>query len=446
MSWLLTLRRGVATKAVLTVALVVCFPLSAQAAEWSAEPSVTMGETYNDNIHLTTVPHNAVRATRFSPSMKLSGKLETLEISGSAGVTVNRYSGEKGLDTTDRVFNLSSLYNTERDNFGLTISHMLDSTLASELAQTGYVSSRKQRRYNTLSPSWTRALTERLKFTADYQYADAKYETDPNLTDYTDQQVRGILEYMWSEQDQLFLVVSSDKVRYASTAGRRSAIPVPFPYNLIYGVNYLYGGQFSLTDRDTKTKNIMVGMSRNFSESLSGTLKIGRRSTVSSSVTTCNGINDSCTWRDNPDGADPLITLRQATSSSGSTFEASVNKQFETLKIGGQASRELNASGSGLVETSNVGISMSDRLSETLSGTLNVSVYSTKYQGDVPTNNDSRYLLIAPGLSWRMSEWWLMDAGYNYARQKYVNSLSAATANSIYVNFTYNWPKISVSR
>jgi hypothetical protein len=442
MSWLLTLRKDVATKAVLTAALVACFSFPAHAAEWSAEPSVTMGERYDDNIHITTAPHNAVWSTRVSPSMKLSGKLEMFEISGSAGVTVNRYSGEKGLDTTDQVFNLSSLYNTELDSLGLTVSHTLDSTLASELAQTGYVSSRKQRRFNSLSPSWTRALTERLKFTADYQYSDAKYESDPNLTDYTYQQVRGILEYMWSERDQLFLVVSSDKVGYASASG---AVPVGIGFGRL-GLQLVGGGQYSLTDRDTKTKNVMVGMSRNFSESLSGTLKIGRRSTVSTSVTTCNGISDSCTFYANAMITDPVITLRQATRSSGSTLEASVNKQFETLTIGGQASRELNASGSGLVETSNVGILMSDKLSETLSGTLNVSVYSTKYQGDVPTNNDSRYLSIAPGLSWRMSEWWLMDAGYNHTRQKFVNSLSAATANSIYVNFTYNWPKISVSR
>ena len=60
MNWLLTLRKAATVKAALTAALAGCIPFSVLAAEWSAEPSVSLREEYNDNIHLTTSPHNSV--------------------------------------------------------------------------------------------------------------------------------------------------------------------------------------------------------------------------------------------------------------------------------------------------------------------------------------------------------------------------------------------------
>ena len=43
---------------VLIIALAM--PLSAQAAEWSAEPRISLKTGYNDNIRLTTLDHDAV--------------------------------------------------------------------------------------------------------------------------------------------------------------------------------------------------------------------------------------------------------------------------------------------------------------------------------------------------------------------------------------------------
>ena len=41
-------------------------------AEWSAEPSVTLRQDYNDNINLTSAPHKPVWGTILSPAITLS--------------------------------------------------------------------------------------------------------------------------------------------------------------------------------------------------------------------------------------------------------------------------------------------------------------------------------------------------------------------------------------
>lgn len=431
MSWLLIFRKATVVRMALTGAL-ACIHFSALAVEWSVEPSVSLREEYNDNIRLTTLPHNSVWLTKISPAVNLSGKSETLSVSGGARVNLNRYSGENGLDKNDQMFNLSSVYKTERDNWGVDASYTRDSTLESELVQTGYVLPRRERKSTSLAPSWTRSLTERLKLTAGYQYSNAKYENEPTLADYAYQKVNGVLQYVWSEQDQFFLVASYDKVEQASVTYTYSQI---FPFT----------GQDVISGNESKTRNFLVGMSHVFSESLSGVLKIGRRSTQSTAVHTCNGdiAIPECTYNIL---FDPLITFRKDSQTSGSSLDATLDKQFETMKISGQASRDTKASGSGLVETDRFGISVSDRLSHTVTGNLDISVYRTKYLGDIALNSNSRYYSIAPRLSWRITEWWTLDTGYRYARQKYENASSAATANVVYVNLVYNWPKISVSR
>ena len=396
------------------------FSLTAQSAEWSIEPSVSVREEYNDNIHLTTLPHKSVWGTSLTPAVNFSSKTEISEITGGARLNFNRYSGEPNLDSNDQIFSLLSKYKTERNTFGLNGSYVRDTTLASELISTGAVQARKQRGNLTLNPSWTTFASERTWFTLDYQLSRVKYDdaAAAGLIDYNNQTASVSAVHRLSEQDQL-----SGTIYYS----KYETSPANFKSN---------------------TTGLRLGITHDFSETFTGALSLGARSTLSKvqqNALVCPAPVFLCQFGFVPFEVVPFTT---ETRSRGYTLNASLNKQFETTTLSGQISREANPSANGaLVQADRIGFSVANKFAPTLTGSVDASIYRSRYIGNIITSSNSRYYTVGPRLSWRMSEWWSLDTGYTHSRQEYDNaSTAAATANSAYVLVRYDWPKLAVSR
>ena len=49
------------------------------------------------------------------------------------------------------------------------------------------------------------------------------------------------------------------------------------------------------------------------------------------------------------------------------------------------------------------------------------------------------------GLSYRIAERWMLDAGYQYTRTKYSGTSSEPTSNIVFVSVGYNWPGESIT-
>ena len=396
------------------------FSLTAQSAEWSIEPSVSVREEYNDNIRLTTLPHKSVWGTSLTPAVNFSSKTEISEITGGARLNFYRYSGEPNLDSNDQIFSLLSKYKTERNTFGLNGSYVRDSTLASELISTGVVQARKQRGNLTLNPSWTTFASERTWFTLDYQLSRVKYDdaAAAGLNDYNNQTASVSAVHRLSEQDQL-----SGTIYYS----KYETSPANFKSN---------------------TTGLRLGITHDFSETFNGSLTLGTRSTLSKSqqnALVCPAPVILCQFGLVSFQVVPFTT---ETRSDGYTLNASLNKQFETTTLSGQISREANPSANGaLVQADRIGFSVANKFAPTLTGSVDASIYRSRYIGNIITSSNSRYYTVGPRLSWRMSEWWSLDTGYTHSRQEYDNaSAAAATANSAYVLVRYDWPKLAVSR
>jgi len=194
------------------------------------------------------------------------------------------------------------------------------------------------------------------------------------------------------------------------------------------------------------TYGIRSGYEHAFSETLHGTLAVGWRwtqSTISSQTSICDApiINGICS------GTVSETTAVQQQNSSGLTLNAVLQKQSETDTLRGQISQEIYPSGAGsLVQTQRIGATWTKQWSPTLSSNIDAGAYQTKYIGGVVTNSNSRYYSLNSSLSWRVSEPWKLDVGYNYARQKYDSAPVAANANVLYLMLSYAWPKLSASR
>ena len=397
---------------------------AAVAAEWSIEPSVSAYEEYNDNIHFTAAAHPKVWQHSLTPSLKFSNKTEVSEVSGQVQVGINRYTGEQGLNQDDKLLLLFASRMAEQNTWSLNTSYRSDTT--SERATTGLVQARTQRSALSFNPSWTHTLTERASLNLDYQYQDVKYDKSTS-TDYTYQQAGGSVQYLLSERDTLNVSANYSTVDYAQTV----TSTVPF-----------FGIGTDTVSSKSNARLVQASLSHLFSQTLSGAFTLGRRNTETTVTHTCNGLllpaGPLCI------GSLPIITFTNETRSNTYSLNANLDKQFETGKVSGLISRDVSPSGSGLVQTDRYGIALKKSLTENLTGFLDSSLYRTTYVS--LASPGSRYFTFEPRLSWRVSEWWVLGGGIRYARVKSDDSSPAVSAKAVYLNLTYNWPKISVSR
>ena len=388
-----------------------------RAAEWSMEPSVDLRTEYNDNINFTSAPHPSVWGVILSPDIKFSGTTEALNVTGGLRFNFNRYFGEQGLDTNDHILSLRSTYKGERDVLGLNIDSVEDSTLVSELSDTGVVLARDQRRRLTANPSWSRYLTETTAITASYSYNDVNYanNVETGLIDYRDQTAIVGLTYRPGERDLVSLTGYYD--RYETNPARALA----------------------------NTYGIQVGYDRAFSETLHGSLALGSRntrSTFTNQALVCDGfiLAGICF------GNVTTVTLVTKANSTGYIFAANLDKQWETARLSAALSRSINPSGAGtLVETDHLGVTWTQHWSPTVSSSLGAGLYQSRYGGNV-TASDSRYYTIEPRVSWRLTERWTLSGGYSYRHAKYESSGASASGNVAYLVLSYAWPKLSWSR
>ena len=391
---------------------------SSHAAEWSVEPSVGLRTEYNDNINLSPAPHPSVWGIILSPDVKFSGETEALKVTGGLNVRVNRYFGEDGLDGVDHTLSVRSDYKAERDLLGLNIESISDSTLLSELATTGAVLARSQRHLLTANPSWTRALTEATSFKASYSYTSVRYDDTAGT---------GLIDY----GDQLASIAMQSRL------DERTVVSVAAYYDRY---------ETKPPDFRATTYGVQGGYDYDFSETLRGSLNVGLRKTqsiIGSQALVCDGpiIQGLCF------GTVTEVTSVQKETSTGYTLNALLTKRWRTDTVSGQLSREINPSGAGsLIQTDRVQVIWTKELSPTLSANVAAAAYQSRYIGGIVIDSNSRYYRVEPRLIWRLAEGWVLDAGYSYARQKYDTAPVGANANVIYVNLSYAWPKISVSR
>jgi hypothetical protein len=387
------------------------------AAEWSMESSVALRSEYNDNIELTSAPHPTVWGLLLAPEIKFSGTTETTNVTGGVRFSVNRYS-ESNLNTVDHSVGLRSSYQAERNRFAFDFDSVRDSTLVSELLETGVVQVRRQRDRLTANPSWRHSLTEATAITVSYGYTDVRYADTHNtsLSDYRDQQL---------------------SVGAISNLTERAALTLSAYYD------------WYETDPRTfeaKTAGIQARYDHAFSETLRGSVAVGARntrSTQSSQAFVCSGpiLFGLCF------GDISQVTLTRSDRSTGLTFLGSIDRKFETALLTAQLSREIYPTGIGaIVETDRLGGAWQQQWSPTVTFFVDASVYHTRYVGNFVSGSNTRYWRIEPRVTWKITDNWTLLSGYSHSRVAYENNSASAAANVAYVVLSYTWPKLSVSR
>lgn len=386
----------------------------AGAAEWEIKPELGLRAGYVDNLRLTTTDEVSTAEATFSPSAVFSVSTPTSGASGTLRFDFHRYEESSDLDENNSFFTIDTYHSFERSRMGLQLDYVNDTTLDSQLEETGLVFARIPRTRMTASPNWTWLLSERTSLRASYTYSDVVYK-DAGGT--------GFVDYTLNNGGLTLSHKVSDRASASLTLS----------------------GTRSDNDNDVSSTNgsLQTGFSYMLSETLSTSLYIGVRHTqVDYSSTSLIPIYSGSTLIG-------FLPLTQDVSNSdwGGTFSAGITRKFLRGETGLSASQDISNSINGTpIEVDRIRWHNIYWLSEILAARLSIEYYRTQFSNTVGQDLDRDYYQIQPEFTWKFRRFWDLTGSYRYRKQTFANSNDDASQNAAYLTLSYHWPRIARSR
>ena len=391
----------------------VCIALFQTSNAWSyeavLEADIDARAEYNDNIFLTSLPHDSVTGIIIKPSLHGVIKEQHWQARLNAMIESQNYS-DHSLDGNDQFFSLTGQYSEERNVFSLNVTHDLGSNLNSVATDFGIAGRRINTKRQSITPQYTRLITERLALTLSYAYTDVDFENAENTfyTPYITETGSASLRYDLTEKDKV--TISLQGVDYTSKN------------DLI--TYQLFTSQISIDHK--------------FSETLSTDFLVGISRLNATNLTT-----QTFDFFGQP------VTVTQAIDSErrGSVYDAGITQLLESGQIGGRVSRNFNSNSfGGLDRTDQLKLNYSKHISELWRYVINARIEDIS-SSNTGTGSLSRKLFFFESIAYySISRNWNAIASYRYVIRRYNSDTSddrAPHSNRIYVGLTYNFPSLS---
>ncbi len=369
---------------------------------------------YSDNLSLS-LSRNPGWGLSVAPAVSLARRTESNELSGSLGLSFNRYT-DASLNMTDVFGSISAAQRYDRDQLGVTAQYARQSTQAAQLLQTGLNLGPGPVSTLTVAPQWTRSVTERLSSVVGASYSSANYDqtSGTNLVDYQALSASVGLKYARSERTSIGLAAAYAKYNTSPLTTRSESWSV----------------SGNATHRASERLSWVVSL---------GVQRVRTVQSVQSIV--CPADPVLCQL-----GLIPYVRTTGTTNSEQMVFPYSVSLQWqmsETEIVSALASQQVNPTGTGSVLGSN---QFAASYSRTLSPTVNFVVsanytISSLLQGA----NLGYYFTFSPTLRWQIDEAWSATTGYTFGRVGYPDTDQRAQANTVFVAISYGWPLLSRS-
>lgn len=373
----------------LWIGVLSALPLaSVEAGYWFYKPSAVGRVEFDTNRRLRTNDEKDTSAERLAAYLDSGYRSETWNLSATGWAGLWRVQGESDLNSEDLHLDLRSGYTRVRDTFGLDASVIRDTTLTSEfdLTATGFVDVRKDRDYLSISPHWSRELSENAVSNLRYSYLDIFYEKGPGVTliDYTYQVLMGSVA--WQHTENWTWSVIGQGTRYE-------------------------GDQ-----NDTTIDSVLgaVGADWTLSERTDWSFQVG----VEHSDSDDGGISNSDT---------------------GLRFLTRLSTQAERWNLGLRVERVQSPNSQG-VQTADL-IALDYRRELTPVWDLNAGARATQLRnsGDLTSQSERDYQSLTLGASRALSENMRLAMRYRYRHQEYLNAADDADSHALILELRYNW-------
>jgi hypothetical protein len=199
-----------------------CVSLNASAAEWSAQPVVAFGVDADSNRRLKAEGASS-RAGRLTGSLDLARATERHELSLRPRFAARRYDGaEEVLDSNDYGADLRFERKGEYSRFTSGANFSEDSTLLTELADTGFVEGRARRRSRSAYADLSRSIGVRSRLQVGASVIDVDFDraAGTGLTPYRYPALNAGYALDVSEQSELRVVSSAGRLDIPSNGAR----------------------------------------------------------------------------------------------------------------------------------------------------------------------------------------------------------------------------------
>mgnify|MGYP001815670807 CR=1 FL=1 len=216
-------------------------------AQYAIESKVSAHAEYNDNIFLTTLPHDGVYGLIIIPEAKMVAKEANWETFLSGKLRRNNYSAHN-LDSNDIYLDASGDYRMERNIFTLTGLYHKDSNLNTLSSDFGVTGQRINRNLWSIVPQFQRLLTDRLSFSASYNHTDVDYidAEDTGYVPYRTDTLSGSFVYGLTERDRLSFILQAtdyasknDALEYQLFISR---VGIEHNFTELWSTNFVIGG------------------------------------------------------------------------------------------------------------------------------------------------------------------------------------------------------------
>ncbi len=388
--------------------LPLTYSIAAHSSEKLLEASVSASAEYNDNLFLTTTPHDSVSSIVITPSLSGIIKEQNWQVKLNTRLRINQYS-ENALDSTGQLFNLAGQYSAERNIFSVSVGHDLISSLSTNSADFGISSQQVERKTQSVSPQYTRLLTERLTLNLSYSYSD---------TDYTNEDTRFIASYTDT---------GSVLFRYNLTEKDQVSIN-------IQAVDYTRKDRLG----DTQLLDVNLGFDHKFSKTLSVDFVVGasKRNSTNLQTTALDFF-----------GTIILIPQEIGAKTRGNNLALGVKQILETGSIAARVDRNTTTNSfGGLDEIEKLVISYDNSLSSLWRYTIATKYVNTTSVSAATTSNDREVLSFEAKTYYSLTQNWNMSLTYRYSQRKFRTVSSAEgtpDSNRLQIGLTYNLPRLS---
>lgn len=361
---------------------------ASQAAEWTITANANPSIEYDDNVLMEEDEQDSFHLA-VSPTIVMGHALENSNTSVSLGYQIDRYMSLSDLDTENPFIRAQTQHQTERSEWGLSVSYVEDSTRADAADDTGDFTTQSIVTTKSIAPSYSYQITEHDSLAVNGSYSKRNYST----TDYDDNEAKS-LTTAWQHQytQRLSGGVSASIYNYQSDGPTRSS--ANDNYNLSLTVNYQWTEKWQIDGR------------------------VGVRHLRSEEIDSARN--------------------KEKNTNTGSAFDFTLKRQGEidSLTIG--ANRTLSPSSTGDVdEQLGVNINWSRNLSETL--ITNISARYQETTSALDNGSEKRENInFSPSLRWQFERNMGLNLSYNYRQQK-ESDQDDVDSNTIMLTLTYDW-------
>jgi len=381
---------------------------SACASEILLEGDINARAEYDDNIFLTNGPHDAVSGILITPAIAGIIREANWEANLEARLRINKYS-DNTIDGNDQFFDLTGQYNAQRDIFSLNINHFLDSNLSSASTDFGIVGRRVDRTSQSVTPQYTRLLTERLVLSLSYSYSDVDFDDieSSGFTPYLSETGSASLRYELTERDQFSLNFQI--------------------------VDYRSKNDLQTFDLFTSS----IGIDHKFSETLSTDFLIGVSQRDSTNLDTTPF-----------DFFGQIIERTQVIdfNSNGLVLDAGITKILESGTLTGRVSRnDTTNSFGGVDQVDRVNVVYDERLSSLWRYNINIRFDDIKSVSNNVTS-DRDIFIFETRVSYSITPKWSANTSYRYVARRFKSDTSedrTPDSNRVFIGLIYNFPSLS---